>query len=193
MDTNKKQANSRSGDKSNEKKGRGARFHEKHEGKLKEFFMDELKDIYDAEKQILEGLDKMAAASTSSKLKKSIEKHHSQTEKQVQRIEKAFELLDEKPAKKKCEAIAGILKEGESMLKHTEEDTMVRDVGIIISNQKVEHYEIATYGSLIELARTIGLDEVADLLGETLQEEKETDVLLTELAVDSVNPKASKE
>lgn len=193
MDTNKKQANSHSKDKSKKKNGNKARFHEKYEGKLKEFFIEELKDIYGAEEEILKGLDKMAAAATSNKLKKSIEKHHSQTENQVERLKKAFEMMGEKPSKKKCEAIEGLLKEGEAVVKNTEADTMVRDVGIIISNQKVEHYEIATYGSLIELARTIGLDEVADLLGETLQEEKETDVLLTELAIDSVNPKASKE
>lgn len=193
MDTNKKHAENNSDSKNKNKNEKKARFHEKHEGKLKDFFLEELKDIYSGEQQILEGLDKMAAASTSNKLKKSIEKHHAQTEKHVERLKKVFEVMGEKPAKKKCLAVEGLLKEGEGVLKDTEEDTMVRDVGIIIANQKVEHYEIATYGSLVELANTIGLDEVAEILSETLQEEKDTDVLLTELAVESVNPKASKE
>lgn len=191
MPKKEENSDSKKTDKSNSKKG--ARFDKQHEGKLKEFFVDELKDIYYAEDAILDGLKKLEEAATSSKLKNGLQKHHKQTEKHVKRLEKAFELADEKPSKKKCEAIVGLLKEADDVIKDTEEDTMVRDVAIILAAQKVEHYEIATYGSLVELANTIGMEEVATLLEETLQEEKNTDVLLTELAVESINPKASEE
>ena len=135
----------------------------------------------------------MKDAATSAKLKKAIDLHYKQTEVQIERLEEAFGLFDKKPEKKKCEAIIGILKEGDSILEDTEEGTMTRDAAIIIASQKVEHYEIATYGSLAELARTINREDVAELLESTLTEEKETDVTLTVLATDKINEAAAKE
>jgi len=152
-----------------------------------------LKDIYFAEREILKGLKKMEAAATSKALKDSISQHHTDTEEQIKGLEQVFELTGNKPSKKKCDGILGILKDGEGMVESTEDDSMVRDAAIIIANQKVEHYEIASYGSLAELARTLGFDEGAKILEGILQEEKETDVGLTELAVESVNEEAKKE
>ena len=163
------------------------------ENALKDFLVDELKDIYFAEHEIMKGLTKMKDAATSKKLKKAIDLHYNQTEVQITRLEEAFGLFDEKPSKKKCEAIIGILKEGDDILEDTEEGTMTRDAAIIIASQKVEHYEIATYGSLAELARTIDRDDVAEILEATLSEEKETDVSLTILAVDKINEEAAQE
>ena len=160
------------------------------ENALKDFLVDELKDIYFAENEILKGLTKMKDAASSTKLKKAIDKHYNQTETQIVRLEEAFKLFDEKPVKKKCKAIVGILAEGDDIL---EEGTMTRDAAIIIASQKVEHYEIATYGSLAELARTINREDVAKLLEKTLKEEKKTDVTLTVLAVDKINEQAAQE
>jgi ferritin-like metal-binding protein YciE len=115
------------------------------------------------------------------------------TQVSIVRLEEVFKLLGEKPEKKKCDAIDGILKEGESVLEDTEKGTMVRDVAIIIASQKVEHYEIATYGSLAALAKTLGLYEAANVLEETLLEEKSTDLSLTDLAVTAVNKEAKAE
>lgn len=163
------------------------------ENALKDFLVDELKDIYFAENEILKGLTKMKDAASSTKLKKVIDKHYNQTETQIVRLEEAFKLFDEKPVKKKCKAIVGILAEGDDILEDTEEGTMTRDAAIIIASQKVEHYEIATYGSLAELARTINREDVAKLLEKTLKEEKKTDVTLTVLAVDKINEQAAQE
>lgn len=162
-------------------------------GKLQEFLADAFKDIYYAEHEILKGLKKMEAAVTSKELKSSIGKHYTQTEGQLQRLEEAFKLLGEKPARKKCDAIDGILKESESVLEDTEAGTMVRDVAIIIASQKVEHYEIATYGSLSELAKTLELYEVSQLLETSLHEEKSADLSLTDLAISYVNKEAKAE
>lgn len=163
------------------------------ENALKDFLCEELKDIYFAEHEIMKGLPKMKKAATSTKLKKAIDLHYNQTETQIERLEDAFGLLDKKPAKKKCEAIVGLLKEGDDILEDTEEGTMTRDAAIIIASQKIEHYEIATYGSLAELARTINRDDVAELLESTLEEEKKTDVSLTILAVEKINEDAAQE
>lgn len=163
------------------------------ENALKDFLCEELKDIYFAEHEVLKGLTKMKEAATSAKLKKAIDLHYNQTEIQIVRLEDAFDLLDKKPTKKKCEAIIGILKEGDDILEDTDEGTMTRDAAIIIASQKVEHYEIATYGSLAELAKTIDRDDVAKLLESTLKEEKKTDVSLTILAVEKINKDAAQE
>jgi len=160
---------------------------------LREFFIDELKDIYYAEKHIAKTLPKMKKAATSSELQKAFESHRVMTLKQVTRLEKVFELLGQKAKGKKCDAIEGITKEGEGIIEDTEKGTATRDVGLILSAQKVEHYEIATYGGLTQLAQTLGEMEAAKLLGQTLAEEKETDMLLTGIAENNVNYKASQE
>jgi len=160
---------------------------------LKEFFTDELKDIYWAEKHITKALPKMKKAATSEELIACFEEHLEQTNTHVQRLEQVFELLGEKPQAKKCEAIEGITKEAEGIIEETEDGTSTRDVGLILSAQKVEHYEIATYGGLAQLATTLGLDEIAGILNETLQEEKTTDEKLTSVAENNINYVAATE
>ncbi len=160
---------------------------------LKEFFIDELKDIYWAEKHIVTTLPKMQKAATSTELQNAFQTHTEQSKEHVVRLDKAFELLDEKAQAKKCEAMAGIIEEGKGIIEETEKGTATRDVGLILAAQKVEHYEISTYGGLAQLATTLGLNEVADLLKQTLAEEKETDELLTQLAESSVNYQAAAE
>jgi ferritin-like metal-binding protein YciE len=163
------------------------------DSRLQEFFHDELKDIYWAEKHIVQALQKMKKAATSPELQGAFEEHLQVTKTHVERLEKAFGLLGEKAVAKKCEAMDGILKEGDSIVEDTEKGTATRDVGLIMAAQKVEHYEIATYGSLIQVAKTLGLDEIASLLSETIAEEKEADESLTEVAESHVNYDASVE
>ncbi|MCL8537920.1 ferritin-like domain-containing protein [Chryseobacterium gallinarum] len=160
---------------------------------LHKFFISALKDIYYAENAILEALEKMQDAATTDELKEAFEDHHLQTQKHVKRLEKVFGLIDEKPEKKECEAIKGIIKEGEEVIKSTEEGSMTRDAALIIAAQKVEHYEIATYGGLAQLAITMGHDKAAELLERTLQEEEDTDEELTEIAENFINFDAEKE
>lgn len=160
---------------------------------LREFFTDELKDIYWAEKHLVKTLPKMAKAATSDDLRNALNEHLEVTKKQVIRLEQAFEILGEKAQAKKCEAMEGITKEGESILEDTEEGTNTRDVGIILAAQKVEHYEIATYGGLVQLATTLGLNDVAELLHATLDEEKEADQSLTGIAENNINYEAAAE
>ncbi len=160
---------------------------------LKEFFIDELKDIYWAEKHLVKTLPKMQKAATSSELQAAFADHLEITKTHVARLEDAFEALGEKAQAKKCEAMEGITKEGESIIEDTDEGTSTRDVGLILAAQKVEHYEISTYGGLHQLAITLGLEDVADILEQTLEEEKETDEKLTEIAENSVNYEASEE
>ncbi|MDB5197875.1 MAG: hypothetical protein JWP88_2246 [Flaviaesturariibacter sp.] len=160
---------------------------------LQEFFVEELKDIYWAEKHIIKTLPKMKRAATSDKLKAAFEKHLEQTKVQVERLEKVFEKMGEKAKGKKCEAMEGIVKEGEGIIEETEQGTATRDVGLILAAQKVEHYEISTYGGLAQLARTLGRDDVARLLEQTLEEEKKTDLLLTDIAERSVNYQSATE
>lgn len=160
---------------------------------LKDFFEDELKDIYWAEKNIVKALPKMQKAATSEKLQRAFEEHLQQTQTHVERLEQVFEILGKKAQAKKCDAMAGILEEGNGIVGETEKGTATRDVGLILSAQKVEHYEIATYGGLAQLATTLGLDEVAGFLEKTLEEEKETDARLTEIAQSDVNYAAAEE
>ena len=163
------------------------------ESLLLEFFIDELKDIYWAENHLVKALPKMRKAATSEELQEAFAKHTEQTQEHIVRLERIFELLDHKAQAKKCEAMDGLIKEGQSIIEDTEEGTATRDVGLIFAAQKVEHYEIATYGSLTQLAKTLGLDEVKEILGKTLGEEKDTDLLLTEIAESNVNYEATKE
>jgi len=160
---------------------------------LQKFFEDSLKDIYWAEKNLTKALPKMQKAATTEELKNAIEEHLAQTENQVARLEKVFELIGKKAQAKKCDAMEGLIKEGESIVEETEEGSMTRDVGIIMAAQKIEHYEIATYGGLAQIATTMGFDEASDLLHETLDEEKETDQLLSEIAENNINWEAEQE
>ncbi|ATN05219.1 rubrerythrin family protein [Chryseobacterium indologenes] len=160
---------------------------------LHKFFVNALKDIYYAENAILEALEKMQDAATTEELKDAFEDHHLQTQKHVKRLEKVFRLIDEQPEKKECKAIKGIIEEGEEVIKSTEEGTATRDAALIIAAQKVEHYEIATYGGLAQLAITMGHDKAADLLERTLEEEEDTDYHLTEIAETSINFDAEQE
>ena len=160
---------------------------------LKSFFEDELKDIYWAEKNIVKTLPKMKKAATSEKLQEAFETHLQQSQIHVERLEQAFEQMGKKAQAKKCDAMAGIIEEGQGIISETEKGTATRDVGLILAAQKVEHYEISTYGGLAQLATTLGLDAVADLLKQTLEEEKQTDILLTEIAESDVNYAAAAE
>jgi ferritin-like metal-binding protein YciE len=160
---------------------------------LNEYFIEELRDVYGAEKQISTALPKMKKAATSPDLAMAFDDHLKVTQEQITRLEQIFELLGEPAEAKKCEAMAGILKEGDSVIADTEAGSATRDVGLIVSAQKVEHYEIAAYGSLRQLAKTINKSEVSTLLEKTLQEEKETDMLLSNLAEMLINKDASNE
>ena len=160
---------------------------------LEKFMVDSLKDMYWAEKHLTKALPKLVKAATSEELKQALQDHLTVTEEQVARLEQVFELMGKKPQAKKCEAMEGLSKEADSIVEGTEEGTMTRDVAIIIAAQKVEHYEIASYGGLTQLANTMGLTEVAELLGQTLAEEKEADELLTTIAENDINYQAEEE
>ncbi len=160
---------------------------------LEKFFLDQLKDIYYAEQQLLKALNEMKSASTTEELEDAFENHHKQTERQIKRLEKVFQLLNEKPEGKKCEAMDGLIKEGKTIINETMEGSMTRDAALIIAAQKVEHYEIATYGGLVQLAITLGKHRAAALLDKTLQEEEETDQLLTFIAESHINFEAEEE
>jgi ferritin-like metal-binding protein YciE len=179
--------------KSTSKKAATTYTKEENQSMLQDFFIDELRDIYWAEKHLVKALPKFQKAATSEELANAFADHLAVTEEQVSRLEQVFELLEEKPRGKKCEAMEGLVKEAESIIKDTEEGTSTRDVALIISAQKVEHYEIAAYGGLCTLAKTLGNEEIASLLGETLEEEKETDELLTQLAENNINQTAAME
>lgn len=153
---------------------------------LRELFVESLKDIYWAEKALTKALPKMAKNSTSENLITTINEHLAVTQQQVTRIEKVFEIVGEKAVAKKCEAMDGLIKEGEGIMEETEAGA-VRDAGIIAASQKIEHYEIATYGTLAAFAETLGEQEAVELLRATLEEEKEADTLLTEAAYNTIN------
>lgn len=157
---------------------------------LRELFVDSLKDIYWAEKALTKALPKMAKNASSENLITAINDHLTVTEEQVNRLEKVFELIGEKASAKKCDAMEGLIKEGESIIEETQEGP-VRDAGIIGASQKIEHYEIATYGTLAAYAQTLGEDDASALLLETLNEEKEADMLLTENAYNNINFEAA--
>lgn len=163
------------------------------DSKLAEFFHDELKDIYWAEKHLLKVLPKMSKAATSAELKKAFDGHLVETRGHCARLEEVFATIDKKPQAKKCDAMAGITKEGESIIEDTEAGTATRDVGLIFAGQKVEHYEIATYGGLVQLAKTLGNNDAANLLKQTLDEEKTADEKLTGIAENNVNYEAAAE
>jgi ferritin-like metal-binding protein YciE len=156
---------------------------------LEKLFVDELKDIYWAEKALVKAIPKMIKKSSSEELTDALENHLAETEEHVNRLEEVFKSINKKAEAKKCEAMAGLIKEAEEIMQETEEG-VVRDAGIISAAQKVEHYEIATYGTLRSLAATLGFDKAVSLLEETLDEEKGADEKLTEIAESSVNAEA---
>jgi len=153
---------------------------------LKDLFMNSLKDIYWAENALIVALPKMAANATAASLASAIKEHLAVTKNQILRLDTVFKILGEKAEGKKCEAMAGLLKEGDSILEETMPGA-VRDAGIIAASQKIEHYEIATYGTLVAFAKTLGENDVAKLLTHTLAEEKEADSILNEIALNAVN------
>jgi len=159
---------------------------------LRELFVDSLKDIYWAEKALVKALPKMAKNATSENLITAINDHLAVTKEQVTRLEQVFEIVGEKATAKKCDAMEGLIKEGEGIMEETQ-DGPVRDAGIVAASQKIEHYEIATYGTLAAFAKTLGEDEALALLQQTLAEEKEADTLLTEAAYNNINFEASEE
>ena len=159
-------------------------------GTLHDAFLDELRDSYDAEKQLTKALPKLAKASTSPELRQAFESHLEETRGHVERLEQIFELLDEKAKGKHCDGIAGIIEEGSSVMgEDFDESTM--DACLIASGQRAEHYEMAAYGTLVAWARAMGHEELAVLLEETLSEEKSADEKLTQLAESGINDEAA--
>jgi ferritin-like metal-binding protein YciE len=165
----------------------------KKESLLEKFFHDQLKDIYYAEQQLTKALEEMKEACTTEELEDAFNDHLKQTERHIKRLEKVFHMLGKKAEGKKCEAMDGLIKEGRSIISETKKGTMTRDAALIIAAQKVEHYEIATYGGLVQLAVTLGKHSAADLLDKTLAEEEQTDRLLTNIAESHINIDAKEE
>jgi ferritin-like metal-binding protein YciE len=156
---------------------------------LDELFHDTLKDIYFAEKKILSTLPKMVKAAQSEKLKAAFEKHRGETEGQVLRLEQVFAIIEKKPEGKTCAAIVGITDEGAEIMEEYK-DSLALDAGLLAAAQAVEHYEISRYGTLKAWAEELGLDDAAELLEETLDEEEATDEALTEIAKSAINQQA---
>ncbi len=152
---------------------------------LKKLFIDELKDIYWAEKTMVKSIPKMSKKATDDSLIEALNSHLAETENQVTRIEEIFKLLSMKPLAKKCPAMAGLVEEAEEIMAETEEG-VIRDAGIISAAQKIEHYEIASYGTLMAFANKLNLEKVSVLLEETLKEEKNADKMLMEIAESSM-------
>ena len=155
---------------------------------LNDLFLLTLKDIYHGEKQILKALPKMAKNASSAELKQAFERHRDETQQQVERLERVFEMM-QKPARgQTCEAVEGLIAEGQEVIDEAEDD--VRDAGMIAAGQAIEHYEIARYGTLCAWAKQLGMDDAADLLGQTLAEEKKADELLNKLS-QNINKRAA--
>ena len=159
---------------------------------LDDLFHDTLKDVYFAEKKILSALPKMANAAQNDDLRAAFEKHEGETEGQIERLEKVFAEIDQKPEIKTCDAILGIIKEGEEVMKEYK-GSPAHDAGLLAAAQAVEHYEISRYGTLLAWAEELGLEASMDLLKETLDEEQATDEALSELAEDVINQEAEDE
>ncbi len=174
-------------------KERTAQTKQTSQPQFRAFFVDALKDIYWAEKHLVKGMQKMQQAATCKRLIAALKKHEQESPEQLARLERIFELLGCKASAKKCEAMEGLLKETDSVIEETEQDSFVRNAALILCAQKIEHYEIATYGTLHALADYLPEKEVRQLLGELLEEEKKTDCLLTEIAEQYVNQPASEE
>lgn len=158
---------------------------------LMEFFINQLKDIYWAEKHLAKALPKMEAKATTDELSRAFAVHLKETKEHASRLERIFEMIGEKPEAKKCHAMNGIIEEAENIISETKNGTMTQDAGLIFAAQKAEHYEIATYGGLITLAKTLLLPDVAKLLVQTIQEEKNADEKLSDLGEAHINLAAS--
>jgi ferritin-like metal-binding protein YciE len=159
-------------------------------GTLHDAFLDELRDLYDAEKQLTKALPKLAKAAASGELRSAFEEHLGQTQEHVTRLEQVFASLDEKARGKHCAGIAGIIEEGKSVMEEDFDDTTM-DACLIAAGQRAEHYEMAAYGTLVAWARAMGHTEAADLLEQTLEEEKAADEKLTALAESGINQEAA--
>jgi len=159
-------------------------------GTLHDAFIDELRDTYDAEKQLTKALPKLAKAASSPKLREAFETHLEETQGQIERLERVFSGLDEKPRGKHCDGIAGIIEEGKAIMGEDFDDTTM-DACLIAAGQRAEHYEMAAYGTLVAWAKAMGHDEAADLLQETLDEEKAADEKLSGLAEGGINQSAA--
>ncbi len=180
--------------KTGSKKSSAATEKDKKSGEeFRDFFIDELKDILWAEKALLKALPKMRKAATGKELAASFNSHLAETEAQISTIEQVFELMGEKPKTKKCDAMEGLISETENIIADTEKGSAIRDAGLILAAQKVEHYEIATYGTLAAFADAMEEAKVAKLLRSILRDEKKSDKKLTILALESVNEDASEE
>lgn len=160
---------------------------------MSKFYWDQLRDMYYIEKIQIKALGRMAKKATTEELKDIFLEHQETTQEQLNRLDEVFDLIGKKAQTRKCAAFDGLIEEMDEMVRETEDDTLTRDVAVIISSQKIDHYEIACYGSLTTLARTYGMIEVADLLQESLDEEKENDLQLTYIAENSVNYEAGLE
>ena len=160
---------------------------------LKSLLIEQVKDLYDAEKRLTKAIPKLAKASTNEDLQTALREHLDETQTQVSRLEQVFELLDERPKAKPCEGMKGLITEGDEHAKEDYDDDDLRDAMIIGSAQRVEHYEIAAYGTAMAHARLLGLDDVVELLESSLEEEKAADVKLTEIAESVVNLEAAVE
>jgi ferritin-like metal-binding protein YciE len=163
-----------------------------HDTQLHELFLDEIADIYNAEQQLLKGLEKMAAAAQSDELRDAFETHRDETEEQVSRLEQVVEALGESMKRKTCKGMQGLIQEGQEMIKEMKNSSAC-DASLIASAQKIEHYEIATYGTLCTWAEQMGHQEALELLKENLSEEKETDEKLTDVAETLANQRAQAE
>ncbi len=157
---------------------------------LDKWFLEELADLYSAEQQLVKALPKMAEAAESNELKSAIEEHLEQTKGHVNRLEKVFETLSEKPGKTICKAMKGLIEEGDDVVRKTEKGA-ARDAAIIGAAQRVEHYEISGYGTAQSHASLLGHSDVREILNETLEEEKNADILLNKIAEKSINAKAN--
>jgi ferritin-like metal-binding protein YciE len=159
-------------------------------GTLHDAFIDELRDTYDAERQLTKALPKLAKAATTAPLREAFESHLEETQGQIERLERVFESLDEKVRGKHCEGIAGIIEEGKSIMEEDFDDDAM-DACLIAAGQRAEHYETAAYGTLVAWARAMGHDEAADLLQQNLDEEKAADEKLSSLAEGGINQRAA--
>lgn len=158
---------------------------------LQELFVEELKDLYHAEHQLLKALPKMAKAASADPLRKAFEKHHEQTKQQIEKLEQVFEMMDMAPKGKPCKGMKGLIEEGEEAMEEDFEPEVL-DAALVASAQRVEHYEIAGYGTLRTFAEMLGHKEAARILDQIVKEEGRTDKLLTMLATSQINKKANK-